>query len=361
VPLTGVKHIHACASAAITATAVTVRKLPPLPQHFLWSLLIAPYSERTRLLVSLMLHRLCVPAPPATAAAAPPLALTAASHASAVEAAEAAVVQAQAELAAAEAVAASTAAEAASTAAELAAARAEVARLDAAAAAGGGSDADDHDDPFSPALQAALRESSATAAAAARTAVAAAAAAAAEPKPATATTAAATTAGTNSSAGASSSSEEHQQQDAADDHPDDDEPALTVALPVAVGVVDAYSMMEAAAHVLGCAVARGAEAGALQALALTARLWGGGVSDSGIAARGYAISRGVGAFVCALLLREAEWLQRQEVSMSILLLYTNTLMHTLVLFMSLRSALVAMQAQCCPSPSSSARARVLRL
>eukprot|EP00953_Heterococcus_sp_UTEX-ZZ885_P020473 11454-Heterococcus_DN1.PRE.1 len=56
-PLTGVKHIHACASAAITATAVTVRKLPPLPQHFLWSLLIAPYSESTRLLVSLMLHR----------------------------------------------------------------------------------------------------------------------------------------------------------------------------------------------------------------------------------------------------------------------------------------------------------------
>jgi hypothetical protein len=256
-----------------------------------------------------MLHRLCVPAPPATAAAAPPLTLTAASHASAVEAAEAAVVQAQAELAAAEAVAAST------------------------AAAGGGSDADDHDDPFSPALQAALRESSATAAAAARTAVAAAAAAAAEPKPATATTAAATTASTNSSAGASSSSEEHKQQDAADDHPDDDEPELTVALPEAVGVVDAYSMMEAAAHVLGCAVARGAESGALQALALTARLWGGGVSDSGIAARGYAISRGVGAFVCALLLREAEWLQRQEVSMSI----SHLNMHTLVLFMSSRS------------------------
>jgi hypothetical protein len=315
VPLTGVKHIHACASTAISAAAATTAlTLPPLPQHFLWSLLIAPYSEKTRLLVSLMLHRLCVPAPPATAAAAQPLALMTASHASAVEAAEAGVVQAKAELAAAEAVAASTAAVAASTAAELAAARAEVARFDAAAAAGGSSDADDHDDPFSPELQAALRESSATAAAAARTA-AAAAAAAAEPKPATGTAAAAT-ASTSSGTAGGSSSEQHKQQDAADDHPDDDEPELTVALPAAVGVVDAYSMMEAAAHVLGCAVARGAETGALQALALTARLWGGGISDSGIAARGYAISRGVGAFMCALLLREAEWLQRQEVSES---------------------------------------------
>jgi hypothetical protein len=277
-------------------------------------MLIAPYSEKTRLFVSLMLHRLCVPAPPATAAA-QPLALTAASQDSLIEAAEAAVVQAQADRAAAKAVAASAAA-------EYRAVQAEAAALEAAAAAG--SDHDDHDDPFSPELQAALRESSATAAAAARTA-AAAAAAVAEPNAAASSTAASGTAVTTatgaagtSAAGAAaggSSSDEHKQQDAADAH-DGDDTELAVAAPAAVGVVDAYGMMEAAAHVLACAVARGAESGALQALALTARLWGGGSSDSGTAARGYAVSRGVGAFVCALLLREAEWLQRQEVSMT---------------------------------------------